>query len=189
MSCPPADRLARPRVVTASLAVPLLERDAAVSSLVACATGRGFAVAFDLLGDRGEAEDAVQEALVRALGGLHRVREPAALPGWYLRVLTNLCIGVLRRRRVATAFARLVAARGEPSVAAADLGPDHARMLAVIDGLPAMQKAALILRHGHDLGVDEIAAVLDVGVETVKTHLKRARARVRTDLGVTDDHR
>ena len=54
---------------------------------------------------------------------------------------------------------------------------------------PAIQKAALILRHGHDLGVDEIAAVLDVGVETVKTHLKRARARVRTDLGVTDDHR
>ena len=173
-------------VVTTTVAASELDRDQAVTALVAHATGRGFAIAFDLLGDRAEAEDAVQEALVRALAGLHRVREPAALEGWHYRVLSNLCIRWLRRRRVVDAFARLVVARGEPAAAARDLGPDQARALAALDALPAMQKAAMVLRYGHDLGVDEIAAVLDVGVETVKTHLKRARARIRAQLGVRD---
>lgn len=173
-------------VVTASLAVTALDRDTAVVALAACAAGRGFAIAYDLLSDRAEAEDAVQEALVRALAGLHRVREPAALEGWYYRVLSNLCIRWLRRRRVVGAFARLVAARGEPAAAARDLAPDHARVVAALDALPAMQKAAMVLRYGHELGLDEIADVLDVGVESVKTHLKRGRARVRAQLGVLD---
>jgi RNA polymerase sigma-70 factor (ECF subfamily) len=128
----------------------------------------------------------VLAALARALAGMHRVREPAALAGWYVRVLTNLCIGVLRRRRVAAGFARLVAARGEPAVAAIDLGPDHRRVLAALDALPARQKAAMVLRYGHELPLDEIADVLDLGVESVKTHLKRARARLRARLGVSD---
>lgn len=163
-----------------------LDRDAVVRALVAHAGDRGFAIAADLLGSRAEAEDAVQEALVRTLDGFHRLREPRALEGWFFTVLTNLCIRTLRRRRVVTAFARLVGARGDVGRAAHDLGPDHARLVAALDELPAMQKTAIVLRYGHDLGVDEIAAAMDVGVETVKTHLKRARARLRTRLGVND---
>ena len=101
-------------------------------------------------------------------------------------MLTNLCIRSLRRRRVVAAFARLVGGRGEPARAASDLGPDHARLAAALDELPAMQKTAVVLRYAHDLGIDEIAAAMDVGAETVKTHLKRARARLRARLGVDD---
>jgi RNA polymerase sigma-70 factor, ECF subfamily len=172
--------------VITSAAIPELDRDAAVRWLVEQACGRGFAIAADLLGDRAEAEDAVQDALVRSLTGLHRLRDPGALEGWFYRVLTNTCIRTLRRRRVANAFARLVGARGEPVAAPAPIGRDHARLLAEIDELPAMQKAVVVLRHGHDLGIDEIARVLGVGGETVKTHLKRARARLRVRLGVDD---
>jgi len=153
--------------------------------LVDEASRRGFAIAFDLLGDRAQAEDCVQDALEKTLVGLHRLREPAALSAWFRRILVNTCIAALRRRRVAQAFARLVGARGEPTVAAAD--PDHARLVAALDALPPMQKAAVVLRYGHDLGIDEIAGVLDVGMETVKTHLKRALVRLRERMGAVDD--
>jgi RNA polymerase sigma-70 factor, ECF subfamily len=164
-----------------------VDRDAAVQRLVALASGRGFALAFDLLGTRAEAEDAVQDALVRAIAGLARLRDPDALDGWFYRVLTNGCLRVLRRRRIVGAFARLVGARGDVGYLPAQLAPDHAKLLALIDQLPAMQKAALVLRQGHDLSVEEIARVLEIGTETVKTHLKRARARLRAELGVDHD--
>jgi len=164
-----------------------VDRDAAVRRLVELAAGRGYAIAADLLGGRAEAEDAVQDALVRAIAGLGRLRDPDALDGWFYRVLTNGCLRVLRRRRIVTAFARLVGARGDVGYLPAHLSPDHAKLLALIDRLPAMQKAALVLRQGHDLSLEEIARLLDVGVETVKTHLKRARTRLRLELGVGDD--
>ena len=165
-----------------SAALSHTDRDAAVRSLVDHASRRGFAIAFDLLGDRAQAEDAVQDALEKTLAGFHRMRDPQALPAWFQRTLINGCIAILRRRRLAIAFAKLVGARGEPEVSAGN--PDHARLIAALDQLPAMQKAAVILRYGHDLSVDEIAESLQVGGETVKTHLKRALSRLRERMGV-----
>ncbi|HEY6178305.1 MAG TPA: sigma-70 family RNA polymerase sigma factor, partial [Kofleriaceae bacterium] len=78
----------------------------------------------------------------------------------------------------------LLGARGEPSVPPGG-DPDRARLLGALDALPAMQKAAVVLRYGHDLTVDEIARLLDVSGETVKTHLKRALVRLRAQMGAT----
>lgn len=160
-------------------------RDVA-ARLVDQASGRGFALAYDLLGHRAEAEDAVQDALVRTLAKIGTLREPAALEAWFLRILTNTCIRALRRRRVANAFARLVGMREERSEAPVTASRDHARLLAEIDRLPAMQKTAIVLRYGHDLGIDDIAKLANVSAETVKTHLQRARDRLRHRLGVQD---
>jgi RNA polymerase sigma factor (sigma-70 family) len=168
--------------VATSIALADTDRDAAIRQLVDEASRGGFAIAFDLLGDRAQAEDAVQDALEKTLAGYHRLRDPQALHAWFYRVLTNACIGMLRRRRVAAAFARLLGAHGEPS--APPVGdPDHARLLGALDALPAMQKTAVVLRYGHELTVDEIAQLLEIGSETVKTHLKRALARLRTQMG------
>jgi RNA polymerase sigma-70 factor (ECF subfamily) len=168
--------------VVTCIALADTDRDTAVRRLVDEACRGGFAIAFDLLGDRAQAEDAVQDALEKTLAGYHRLRDPQALHAWFYRVLTNACIGVLRRRRVATAFARLLGARGEPC-APPVADPDHVRLLGALDTLPAMQKAAVVLRYGHDLAVDDIARLLDLGSETVKTHLKRALARLRAQMG------
>ena len=107
-----------------SIALGETDRDTAVCRLVDEASHGGFAVAFDLLGDRAQAEDAVQDALEKTLAGYHRLRDPQALHAWFYRVLTNGCVGMLRRRRVAAAFARLLGARGEPSVPPGG-DPDH----------------------------------------------------------------
>jgi RNA polymerase sigma factor (sigma-70 family) len=89
---------------------------------------------------------------------------------------------MLRRRRVASAFARLLGARDEPS-ASPVAEPDRVRLLGALDVLPAMQKAAVVLRYGHGLAVDEIARLMEIGSETVKTHLKRALVRLRAEMG------
>jgi RNA polymerase sigma-70 factor (ECF subfamily) len=174
-------------VTTARAPAAVLEdADLVVRRLVATASRKGYAIAVDLLGNRAEAEDVVQDALVRAIEWLPRLREAGALEAWFYKTLTNACIRTLRRRRIIGAFAGLIRARGEPGVAPA-YGGDHARMLEEIDALPAMQKAAIVLRYGHELGLEDVARVMDVGTETVKTHLKRARARLRDRLGVADE--
>lgn len=167
-------------------------RDEALQSLARSAARKGFAIAADLLGDRAEAEDAVQEALARACAGWERLRDPGALEGWFYRVLTNLCMRTLRRRGI---YGRLrgllgmeVVAR-EEDVDVVDRAPapdellDEARgaawVMRGLERLAPMQRTALVLRYGHDLGVGEIAGMLGVGAGTVKTHLVRGLARLR----------
>jgi len=164
-----------------------LDRETAVRALVDQACRRGFAIAVHLLGNRADAEDAVQEAVTRSLGALDRLRDPAAIGGWFYRVLVNTCMRMLRRRRLADGVKRVFGARGEPVIDSDGLAPDQARLLVEIARLSPMQRTAIVLRHGEDLGIDEIARVMAISEETVKTHLKRARAKLRTQLGLDDE--
>lgn len=61
---------------------------------------RAYGIAYDLLGNRAEAEEAVQEALVLACERIGDLRDPAAAPAWYLRIVTTMCLRTLRRRRL-----------------------------------------------------------------------------------------
>src|SRR5262249_10304163 len=61
---------------------------------------RGYAIAYDLLGNRAEAEEAVQEALARACESIADLRDPLAAPAWFLRIVTTICLRYLRRRRL-----------------------------------------------------------------------------------------
>lgn len=162
------------------------ERDAAVREVIRLAGPRCFAIAYDLLRDRAEAEDAVQEALARTCERFQDVRDPDVLAGWVYRVLVNLCMRTLRRRRIFSLFALRRAAETAADVPSLDppvtRSLDARRLLASVDRLPPMQRAAILLRYGHDLGIDEVAALLDVRPETVKTHLRRGLERLRAEL-------
>jgi RNA polymerase sigma-70 factor (ECF subfamily) len=158
---------------------------------------RGNRIAFDLLRDRAEAEDAVQEALARACEAADRLREPDAIEGWFYRVLTNVCLRLLRRRRLRR---WLGVGRGGPADAAdepPDVDPspraaradealaerqEIAQLLDQLDALPAQQRVALVLRYGHDRSISEIADMLAVKPATVKTHLVRGLRRLRAAL-------
>ncbi len=190
-----------------------------LSDLAAGPARRGYAIAYDMLGSRAEAEEAVQEALARACERLDDLRDPAAAPAWFLRVVATTCLRTLRRRRLKRAvFGRwFERATDEPGAAAdgaarpampADSdhldGPplhgtrtttaaatlaDRQEVMALlrhIEVLPAKQRAALVLRYGHDLPVPEVAALLGVELATAKTHLVRGLARLR-DL--MEEHR
>jgi RNA polymerase sigma-70 factor (ECF subfamily) len=172
---------------------------------------RGYAIAYDLLRNRAEAEEAVQEGLARACASIGDLRDPDAAPGWYLRIVTTICLRSLRRRKLKRALLGWWpgkaaegsdAAVAEPAVegiaermhGAAEPAANEAlvdretlrAMFARLDQLPAQQRTALVLRYGHDLPVPEIADLLGVEQATAKTHLVRGLARLR-DL--MEEHR
>lgn len=167
-------------------------RERMLDELARRAAPRGFRIAYDLLRSRDQAEDAVQEALARACEHAERIRDADAASAWFYRVLTNICLRALRRRRLrrfilgderATADAELGmadiahAARADVELAR---GRELMRLFRALDALPAKQRIALLLRYGHDLPVAEIADMLNVRPATVKTHLVRGLERLRT---------
>jgi RNA polymerase sigma-70 factor (ECF subfamily) len=158
------------------------DRDQALARLASEVGRRGYAIALDLLRNPVEAEDAVQESLARACEAWGDLRSPEALAGWFFRVLTNLCMRGLRRRRIVNGFKKLLGMAGEPAATPVD-ATDFGRTLDAVDDLPAMQRAAVVLRYGHDLEVADIAAMLDVKPGTVKTHLVRGLEALRERLG------
>ncbi|HJZ84718.1 MAG TPA: sigma-70 family RNA polymerase sigma factor [Polyangia bacterium] len=168
------------------------ERNRALHHLVQVCARRGYGLAHDLTGQRADAQDAVQEALVRACAHYGRLRDPAALEGWFYRVLTHHCLRLLRRRRLRSALTRWLA----PAAAAQQdprPPPDEAlawrrqltRLLEAVDALPSRQRVALVLRYRHDLALGEIANLLGVTVGTVKTHLARGLDRLREQMEST----
>ncbi len=193
--------------------------DARARLLESLATGparKGYAVAYDLLGNRAEAEEAVQEALARACESIDDLRDTEAAPAWFLRVVTTMCLRNLRRRKLrrsllgwlpgkksqeptaAPSTAAEVAAprediaermHGVTPTAVADLLASQQELGALfgrLAQLSAQQRTALVLRYGHDLPVGEIAELLGVELATAKTHLVRGLARLR-DL--MEEHR
>lgn len=178
-------------------------RSRLLSELATGPARKGYGIAYDLLGNRAEAEEAVQEALVRACESIADLRDPAAAPAWYLRIVTTMCLRTLRRRRLRRALfgwwpgkddddappkveerGREVAERLHAPASAP--APDElasretlATLFRRLDELSAQQRAALVLRYGHDLPVPEIAALLGVEQATAKTHLVRGLARLR----------
>ena len=175
-------------------------RREALGGLAARTARRGHAIARDLLGDAAEAEDAVQESLARACASWERLREPEALDGWFFRVLTTVCLRSLRRRRLGQALRRFRAGGAvedgdagwdlvDAQAARPDEGLDARRVLAAVGELPVMQRAALVLRYGHDCGVGEIATMLGVGEGTVKTHLVRGLKKLRERVGADESRR
>jgi RNA polymerase sigma-70 factor (ECF subfamily) len=79
-------------------------RSRLLGELAGAPARKGYGIAYDLLGNRSEAEEAVQEALARACESIADLRDPAAAGGWYLRIVTTVCLRVLRRRKLKRAL-------------------------------------------------------------------------------------
>lgn len=139
-----------------------------------------FNVCYRLLGDPAEAEDAAQEAFLRAHGRLGLFDLDRPFGPWMRRVAANLCLNRLKAR--APAGLPLDDEQDEPR-AAQTLNPEAAReqverseaVRAAIGRLPPHYRAVIELRHFQDLAYDEIAAALNLPLSDVKSHLFRAR--------------
>lgn len=156
---------------------------------------RLWAVALRTTGDREEAADAVQDALVSALRGAATFRGDSAVTTWLHRIVVNACLDRARRRAVRPTRPL------EEEVGSGDDGVRTGAALAVVEDatphveaqldvtaalarLPEAQRAALVLVDMYDVPVAEAAQVLGVAVGTVKSRCSRGRVALAELLGL-----
>ncbi|MFD8672856.1 RNA polymerase sigma factor SigM [Streptomyces seoulensis] len=160
---------------------------------------RLWAVALRTLGDREEAADAVQDALVSAYRAAHTFRGQSAVTTWLHRITVNACLDRIRKaalRKTAPVddperLEQLLEPH-ESASAPAERNDLHRQLLEALGTLPAEQRAALVLVDMQGYPVAEAARVLDVPTGTVKSRCARGRARLLPLLthlrpGATDD--
>ena len=134
----------------------------------------GFRLAMTMLNDRGMAEDAVQEAALKAWRSLDRLRPDAPLRPWFLTVVANECRSARRSRwwRVI----RLPRVVSEARFAATD---DRIDLVAALDRLPARHLLPLTLYYHLDLPIDEVGRVLGCSEGAARVRIHRALAALR----------
>lgn len=125
-------------------------------------------------GDRAEAEDAVQEAFVKAIGIGRRFEQLANPEAWLRTVAVNLVRNRWRRGRV---LRRLLPRVPGPASTAA-LSPDHVAIVNALAQLPFDLRLVVTLHHIADQPVADIARELGIPEGTVKTRLARGRAQL-----------
>lgn len=148
-----------------------------------------------LLGDRAEAEDVAQEAMLRLWRVAPDWRQgEAKVTTWLYRVTTNLCTDRLRMRQRRKVLALDDAPDIEDGAPAAETVLIEADRMVALDAalaaLPDRQREAVVLRHIEGLTNPEIAAVMDIGVEAVESLIARGKRALsailagrRKDLG------
>ncbi|QHY96799.1 ECF RNA polymerase sigma factor SigM [Streptomyces sp. S4.7] len=146
---------------------------------------RLWAVALRTLGDREEAADAVQDALVSAFRAAHTFRGQSAVTTWLHRITVNACLDRARKaasRKTSpvddTERLEQLLEPEESAEAPAERQDLHRQLLAALAKLPADQRAALVLVDMQGYPVAEAAQVLGVPVGTIKSRCARGRARL-----------
>ncbi|MER5683294.1 RNA polymerase sigma factor SigM [Streptomyces sp. NPDC002205] len=146
---------------------------------------RLWAVALRTLGDREEAADAVQDALVSAFRAAHTFRGQSAVTTWLHRITVNACLDRVRKaatRKTSpvddTERLEQLLEPHESAEAPAERQDLHRELLAALGTLPAEQRAALVLVDMQGYPVAEAARILDVPTGTVKSRCARGRARL-----------
>ena len=146
---------------------------------------RLWAVALRTLGDREEAADALQDALVSAFRAAHTFQGRSAVTTWLHRIVVNACLD--RVRRNASRPTRPLDEQSTPDDLlghdeGADISAERSELRrelgTALASLPAEQRAALVLVDVQGYPVAEAAQILDVPVGTVKSRCARGRARL-----------
>ncbi|WP_251055331.1 RNA polymerase sigma factor [Streptomyces sp. ISL-66] len=151
----------------------------AFAVLVRRHSSRLLALALHLLGNRADAEDAVQEALLSAWRQLPEFRHRASFGTWMYRIVTNRCLNTLRRRPHPAPLDSV------PEPVAADAGSSPPRVAETDAATAALARAlselspelrtCWVLRELHGLHYEEIAHLLGTSEKTVRGRLFRAR--------------
>lgn len=158
------------------------ERDA-FGELVRCHQAGVYNVAYRMLGERRDAEDAAQEAFIRAYLAI-RSLDPDRPPGpWFRKIALNVCLNRLERREPASLEdeAALPAAEPGPEVQTVERARSR-QVRAALLALPSRYRAAIELRHFQELSYLEMAEVLGRPMSDVKSDLFRARRMLSVSL-------
>jgi RNA polymerase sigma-70 factor (ECF subfamily) len=153
-----------------------------------------YGYAMVLTRNHAEAEDLVQETYVRAIPAMNRLRPESNVKGWLFRILRNVWLNQIRKRRTAPEIAWSDVEDGsEGDVAETSKDSYHAfvskvereQVQAAIQALTPKFREIILLREFEELPYDEIACLLECPVGTVMSRLARARSKLRELLTCT----
>ena len=165
-------------------------RDGDVSAfeeLVTRYQGIAFRVAWLVVRNRGDAEDAVQDAFVKAYAAMPRFRPDAPFRPWILRIVANEARNRGRSSRRREGLALRVAAAEAVDVAPSPEGAaldraDAEALVAALDRIPERDRIVVAYRFLFEMNEAETAEALGVRPGTVKSRLSRALVRLRTEM-------
>ena len=172
----------------AALLIAFANGDATAGrALVARLGPKLFGHAFRVLGDRAEAEDVVQDAMIKLWKIAPEWRQgEAQVSTWAYRVVANLCTDRLRRRKTRNQVDIDAVAEPEADMmSAVEQMTETARadaLQSALAELPDRQRQAVILRHLEGLSNPEIADILEVGVEAVESLTARGKRALKAVL-------
>ena len=141
-----------------------------------------YGYGYSMLGDFHLAEDAAQEAFIQAYRDLPTLREPAAFPGWFRRIVFKHCDRLTRGKHISTVPLDAVV-----EMASREPGPDQLaeeqemkdKVLEAIQSLPENEGMVTMLFYINGYSQNEIAEFLEVPVSTVKNRLHTSRKRLK----------
>ena len=140
-----------------------------------------FSLALHMLRSRPAAEDLAQEVFLRLYRSLQRLESEDHLVSWLRRVASHQCIDEIRRRNHRQEF-------GTDTLPDTGQAPEvrevfvAERLEALVAGLPERARMVVVLRYQEEMAVTEIADVLGMPVNTVKSHLRRSIVALRERL-------
>ena len=157
-----------------------------------------FNLAYRMLGNADEAEQAAQEAFIRAWTRLDSYNPAHKFSTWLLSITSNYCIDLLRKRRTQLlsldgplpAHPALMSESSSGPEAQAAIGEQQEIVQDLLQSLPDDYRQTVVLRYWYDMSYDEIAEVMDTTVSAIKSRLFRARrqlAETGLEMGFASD--
>jgi len=149
-----------------------------------------YNLCYRMLGEAEQAQDAVQETFLRAYTQFHRYDPERPLKTWLFSIASHYCIDRLRRRRVTWLDIDDEQLGGHAALRERRAGPEELALKeerasdvqALLQTLPAKDRAAVVMLYWYDLSYQEIAEVTGTTVSAVKSRLHRARATMAETL-------
>lgn len=156
-----------------------------------------YNLCYRMLGERTEAEDASQEAFLRAYMNIHRYDQTRSFNTWVLTIASNHCIDRIRKRKIFLLSideplpANMALASDDPQPErVAEMNERSQQVQELIDTLPEDYRLAVVLRYWYDYSYAEIAEVLETSESAIKSRLFRARKMLADhvdDSGMQDE--
>jgi RNA polymerase sigma-70 factor (ECF subfamily) len=166
--------------------------------LIGVYQGPVFNLAYRMLGNADEAEQAAQEAFIRAWTRLDSYKPAHKFSTWLLSITSNYCIDLLRKRRTQLlsldgplpSHPALMSEGSSGPEAQAAIGEQQEIVQDLLQSLPDDYRQTVVLRYWYDMSYDEIAEVMDTTVSAIKSRLFRARrqlAETGLEMGIVSD--
>ncbi|MEE9162180.1 MAG: sigma-70 family RNA polymerase sigma factor [Candidatus Neomarinimicrobiota bacterium] len=163
------------------------DRDRAFEALVETHGKAVYNIALFTLNDEVLAEDATQDAFIKMYRGLERFEGRASLSTWIYRIVKNVCYDTFKRRRTQPLDPAAQASLADGAMPTPEEQNQsawrHNQVRAAVARLPEKQRLAVTLYYFQDKSYEEVAAIMEQPLNTIKSHLHRAKAALTRPLG------